>query len=132
MSPGSGIWCADQAARAGRRGMVRSVEHGGWAGMTGRSAEPAGRPGAATSLGDLRALIQALPVPTAPPAFPQKEAALGLALMDLSLRLDHILRLSEHLTLLDRGHMTRSISVDIDLEAISGIQRESLLVPAET
>jgi len=99
--------------------------------MTGRSAEPAGRPGAATSLDDLRALIQALPVPTAPPTFPQREAALGLALMDLSLRLDHILRLSEHLTLLDRGHMTRSISVDIDLEAISGIQRESLLVPAE-
>lgn len=101
--------------------------------MTGRSAGPpaAGRPGAATSLADLRALIQALPVPTAPPTFPQKEAALGLALIDLSLRLDHVLRLSEHLTLLDRGHMTRSVSVDIDLGAISGIQRDSLLVPAE-
>src|SRR5690349_14496891 len=110
----------------GKRRMVRSMEIGRWAGMTGRSAGPptAGRPGAATSLADLRALIEALPVPTAPPTFPQKEAALGLALIDLSLRLDHVLRLSEHLTLLDRGHMTRSVSVDIDLEAISGVQRD--------
>src|SRR5262249_15237710 len=85
-----------------------------------------------SSLDDLRALIQALPVPTAPPTFPQKDAALGLALMDLSLRLDHVPRLAEHLTLLDRGHMTRSVSVDVDLGAISGVQRDSLMVPAET
>ncbi len=93
--------------------MVRSVEGG-------------------SSLDDLRALVQALPVPTAPPTFPQKDAALGLALMDLSLRLDHVPRLAEHLTLLDRGHMTRSVSVDVHLDAISGVQRDSLMVPAET
>lgn len=84
-----------------------------------------------SSLDDLRTLIQALPVPTAPPTFPQQEAALGLALMDLSLRLDHVPRLAEHLTLVDRGHMARSVSVDVDLDAISGAQRDSLTVPSE-
>lgn len=101
--------------------------------MTGSNAAPVvvDQRTSAGSLADLRALIHALPVPTAPPTFPQKEAALGLALMDLSLRLDHVPRLSEHLTLVDRGHMARSVSVDVDLDAISGVQRDSLLVPAE-
>jgi hypothetical protein len=77
----------------------------------------------------LRTLIQALPVPTAPLTFPTREAALGLALMDLSFRLDHLPRLSEHLTLMDRGHMSREISVDVDLDLISGRLRDTLMVP---
>lgn len=101
--------------------------------MIGSRTAPVTSDGRATpsSMDDLRALIQALPLPTAPPTFPQKEAALGLALMDLSLRLDHVARLAEHLTLVDRGHMARSVSVDVDLDAISPHQRESLLVPGE-
>jgi len=101
--------------------------------MTGRTAQPvvADQQASASSLTDLRALIHALPVPTAPPTFPQKEAALGLALMDLSLRLDHVPRLAEHLTLVDRGHMARSVSVDVDLDAVSRVQRDSLMVPAD-
>jgi hypothetical protein len=87
---------------------------------------PAGGP-----LDHLRTLIQALPVPTAPLTFPNREAALGLALMDLSLRLDHLPRLSEHLTLMDRGHMSRAISVDVDLDQISGRLRNTLLVPGD-
>lgn len=57
--------------------------------MTGSNAAPVVVDQRASngSFADLRALINALPVPTAPPTFPQKEAALGLALMDLSLRL---------------------------------------------
>src|SRR5690349_24006473 len=80
-------------------------------------------------LDNLRTLIQALPIPTAPLTFPSREAALGLALMDLSFRLDHLPRLSEHLTLMDRGHMSRTISVDVDLDKISGRLGETLLVP---
>jgi hypothetical protein len=80
-------------------------------------------------LDHLRLLIRSLPVPTAPLTFPRKEAALGLALMDLSLRLDHLPRLSEHLTLMDRGHMTRSISVDVDLGLVPGGLRDTLTVP---
>lgn len=101
--------------------------------MTGSNAAPVvvDQRVSAGSFADLHALIRALPVPTAPPSFPQKEAALGLALMDLSLRLDHVPRLSEHLTLVDRGHMARSVSVDVDLDAISGVQRDSLLVPED-
>ncbi|MDG4821810.1 hypothetical protein O7635_08080 [Asanoa sp. WMMD1127] len=80
---------------------------------------------------DLRALIETLPVPSAPPTYTQREAALGLALMDLSLRLDHVPRVAEHLTLIDRGHMTRSVSVDVDLQAIAGAQRRRIVAPTE-
>jgi hypothetical protein len=79
----------------------------------------------------LRTMIQALPVPTGPLTFPSREAALGLALMDLSFRLDHLPRLSEHLTLMDRGHMSRTISVDVDLDVISGRLRDTLMVPGD-
>jgi len=82
-------------------------------------------------LDHLRALIRALPVPAGPLTFPSREAALGLALMDLSFRLDHLSRLSEHLTLMDRGHMSRAISVDVDLDLISGRLRDTLTVPGE-
>ncbi|WP_249998715.1 hypothetical protein [Actinoplanes sp. M2I2] len=82
-------------------------------------------------LDHLRTMVQALPVPTAPLTFPSREAALGLALMDQSFRLDHLPRLSEHLTLVDRGHMSRTLSVDVDLDLISGRLRDTLLVPGE-
>ena len=99
---------------------------------TGEDTTPASAERASTSaLDDLRTLIRGMPVPTAPPTFPQQEAALGLALVDLSLRLDHVPRLTEQLTLVDRGHMARSVSVDVDLETISGVQRDSLSIPAE-
>lgn len=77
----------------------------------------------------LRLLIRSLPVPTAPLTFPSSDASLGLALMDLSLRLDHLARLSEHLTLTERGHMSRSVSVDVDLDLIPAGLRDILQVP---
>ncbi|WP_127500662.1 hypothetical protein [Actinoplanes solisilvae] len=83
-------------------------------------------------LDQLRTMIRALPVPTSPLTFPSREAALGLALMDLSFRLDHLPRLSEHLTLMDRGHMSRTISVDVDLDLISGRLRDTLTVPGDS
>lgn len=95
--------------------------------VLGRSAVP--ERSAGSPLEHLRILVQALPVPTAPLTFPAEEGALGLALMDLSFRLDHLPRLSEHLTLMDRGHMSRAISVDVDLHRITGRLRETLLVP---
>jgi len=94
------------------------------------SAPPAER-SAGGPLDHLRTLMLALPVPTAPLTFPSRDAALGLALMDLSLRLDHLARLSEHLTVLDRGHMSRMLSVDVDLDLISGRLRDTLLVPGD-
>jgi hypothetical protein len=77
----------------------------------------------------LRLLILSLPVPTAPLNFPGKEASLGLALTDLSLRLDHLARLAEHLTLTERGHMSRSVSVDVDLDLVPAGLRDTLTVP---
>ena len=48
--------------------------------------------------------------------------------MDLSFRLDHVPRLTEHLTFIDRGHMTRSVSIDVDLNVMSQAQRQRLAV----
>ncbi|GIF51491.1 hypothetical protein DFJ67_7382 [Asanoa ferruginea] len=99
------------------------------AGRLNGTPEPAGR---TEPFRDLRALIETLPVPSAPPTYTQREAALGLALMDLSLRLEHVPRVAEHLTLIDRGHMTRSVSVDVDLQAIAGTQRRRIMAPADS
>jgi hypothetical protein len=96
------------------------------------AGRPTGTPDQVDPFRDLRALIETLPVPSAPPTYVQREAALGLALMDLSLRLEHVPRVAEHLTLIDRGHMTRSVSVDVDLQAIAGAQRRRIMAPGGT
>lgn len=75
------------------------------------------------AMGRLQALIATLPIPTTPPYVPSSRAALGLSLLDLSLRLTHVSRLSEHLRLVDRGHMARSVSLDVDIAGLSLQQR---------
>ncbi|MEV4623502.1 hypothetical protein AB0J74_32945 [Asanoa sp. NPDC049573] len=99
--------------------------------VSGRLTGSPGPAARADPFRDLRALIETLPVPSAPPTYTQREAALGLALMDLSLRLEHVPRVAEHLTLIDRGHMTRSVSVDVDLHAIAATQRRRIMAPAD-
>jgi hypothetical protein len=111
------------AGERAARSSHMTVHVRGHSAVAGRSA---GDP-----LDHLRALIRSLPVPTAPLTFPSRESALGLALMDLSFRLDHVPRLSEHLTLMDRGHMSREISADVDLDLISGRLRDTLVVPGD-
>jgi hypothetical protein len=74
-------------------------------------------------------LIDALdrtPIPTSPPVTDGFRESLGLSLLDLALRLEHIERLSESLELVDSTHMARSVEVDINLRLLTAAQRRSL------
>jgi hypothetical protein len=74
-------------------------------------------------------LIQALertPIPTSPPVADTFRESLGLSLLDLALRLEHVERLSESLELVDSTHMARSVEVDINLRLLTTTQKRSL------
>ncbi|WP_133853673.1 hypothetical protein [Labedaea rhizosphaerae] len=91
------------------------------------------RNGEATSTGSapdrMQSFLAALrhtPIPTAPPPHDAFQAALGLNLLALALRRDHVERLSEKLALADSTHMTRSVTVDVNLAALTDEQRRAL------
>jgi hypothetical protein len=65
-------------------------------------------------------------VPTSPPPSNRDDEARGLALLDLSLRLDHISRITENLRLIDRGHLRRTVSLDVDLSTLTTKQQLTL------
>lgn len=73
----------------------------------------------------LSAALQSLPLPGSTPERSTREA-LGLHLVSSALRLDHIERISERLTLADATHMTRQLDVDIDLGLLSDERRDGL------
>lgn len=72
------------------------------------------------------AALRHTPIPTAPPPHDAFQAALGLNLLALALRRDHVDRLSEKLALADSTHMTRSVTVDVNLAALTDEQRLAL------
>jgi hypothetical protein len=72
--------------------------------------------------------VRVVPVPHARPRFDRRDEITGLTLLELSLRLDHVRRISEHLHLVDRGHLSRSVAVDVDLRALTRRQRDALAV----
>jgi hypothetical protein len=74
----------------------------------------------------LHEAIWRTPVPSSPPASDPYREALGLNLLALALRLDHVDRMSESLHLVDSTHMTRSVAVDINLARLTGAQRKAL------
>ena len=76
----------------------------------------------------LHHLVASMPIPTTPPSYLGSDAALGLTLLDMSLRLVHVSRLSEHVRLIDSGHVARSISVDVDTSQLTRRQRQILAV----
>lgn len=80
------------------------------------AAQPAG----------LRTLLWVLPVPTTPPRIDRIEAAAGIALLDLCLRMNHIARITETLTYVDASYMDRDLSFDIETASLSVDQRSAL------
>jgi hypothetical protein len=77
----------------------------------------------------LRRLLFALrttPIPTAPPPHDAYQEALGLNLLALGLRLEHVERMSEALTLADSTHMARTVSVDINMNTLTDEQKWAL------
>jgi hypothetical protein len=70
--------------------------------------------------------LQRTPIPTAPSPHDGYQEALGLNLLSLGLRLEHIDRMSESLTLADSTHMARSVSIDINMNVLTAGQKWAL------
>lgn len=70
----------------------------------------------------LDALIWSLPVPTTPPRLDRVEAARGMVVLELALRQNHVVRVSEALSYRDRSYIERSVTVDVDLSQLSADQ----------
>lgn len=73
----------------------------------------------------LRHAITTVPIPGAPPRLSHHGAAVGLALLDASLRLNHVRRLTERLTLVEHGAARRVTEVDISLRLLDEGQRDA-------
>jgi len=73
----------------------------------------------------LRHAIETIPIPGAPPRLSQQGAAVGLALLDTSLRLNHVRRLTERLTVVEHGTARRTTEVDVSLKLLDEGQREA-------
>jgi hypothetical protein len=71
-------------------------------------------------------VLHRTPIPTAPPPHDGYQEALGLNLLALALRLEHIDRMTEELTLADSTHMARTVSVDLDTKVLTPEQRFAL------
>lgn len=71
-------------------------------------------------------LIWALAIPTTPTRVDRGEAARGLALLDLALRMNHVVRLEERLRFEDRAFMHRHIAMDLDLSSLGSDQIRAL------
>jgi hypothetical protein len=73
----------------------------------------------------LRHAIETIPIPGAPPRLSHQGAAVGLALLDTSLRLNHVRRLTERLTVVDHGTARRTTEVDVSLKLLDEGQRQA-------
>jgi hypothetical protein len=67
-------------------------------------------------------------VPTARPKFDRQTEATGLTLLSLALRLNHVVRVTENLRLINTDHVSRTVSVDVDLRNLTALQRQALTV----
>jgi hypothetical protein len=73
----------------------------------------------------LRHAIATIPIPGAPPRLSHQGAAVGLALLDTSLRLNHVRRLTERLTVVEHGSARRTTEVDVGLKLLDEGQRQA-------
>jgi hypothetical protein len=73
----------------------------------------------------LKEAIRTIPIPGAPPPLSREAAAIGLAFLDMSLRQNHIRRLTERLTLTEHRAATSTTEVDIRLSLLDTGQREA-------
>jgi hypothetical protein len=76
----------------------------------------------------LTSAIRTLPIPGERPSYAHPDEATGLAFFELSLRMDHVRRVSENLALVDSTHMRREVSIDLDLRQITSRQRRALSI----
>ncbi len=69
--------------------------------------------------------IMSIPVPGAPPRLPDDGAAVGLSFLDSALRLNHVRRLTDRLTVVDHRVAHRITEVDVSLRMLDGSQRRA-------
>jgi hypothetical protein len=77
----------------------------------------------------LQALYEAIatvPIPAAPPSMSLDGAAVGLGFLDAGLRMNHVRRMTERLTLAQHRITQRTTHVDISLNMLTDIQLEAL------
>lgn len=70
--------------------------------------------------------LRQTPIPTAPFPHDAYQEALGLNLLALALRLEHIDRMTDALTLTDSTHMARTVSIDINMNVLTHEQKWAL------
>jgi len=73
----------------------------------------------------LRETIRSIPVPGAPPRFSKDAAAVGLSFLDTVLRLNHVRRLTDRLTVVEHRVAHRITEVDISLTMLDEGQRSA-------
>lgn len=66
----------------------------------------------------LREAIETVPVPGAPPRLSRDGAAVGLAFLDAALRLNHVRRLTERLSLVEHGVARRTTEIEVSLNML--------------
>ena len=102
-----------------------SAQPGGPGGLGGPDGGP--RPAAThPGLDRLLDVVWSIPAPTNPPPMARDDQAFGLALLDLSLRLQHVSRMTERLRLVDPGHLERTVALDLDLTVLTRSQIDTL------
>lgn len=69
--------------------------------------------------------IQTVPVPGAPARMSLDGAALGLSFLDTSLRLNHVRRLTERVTVVEHRAARRTMEVDVNLRMLDEGQRQA-------
>ena len=74
--------------------------------------------------------LRRTPIPTAPSPHDAYQEALGLNLLALGLRLEHVNRMSESLTLADSTHMARTVTIDITMNTLTAEQTWALRTDA--
>ena len=70
----------------------------------------------------LEAALTSLPIPGAPPALPRTGAWIGLAFLETALRLNHVRRMTETISLADARRASRQVELDISLNALDEVQ----------
>jgi hypothetical protein len=75
--------------------------------------------------------IMSVPVPGAPPPLPDDGAAIGLSFLDSALRLNHVRRLTERLTVIDHRVARRVTEVDVSLRMLDASQRRASALAQE-
>lgn len=67
----------------------------------------------------LQQAVQTTPVPSTPTVQLRSVEERGLALLELGTHFEHVIRRSENLTLVDRQHLQRTITLDVDLSRLT-------------